>query len=205
MSNADDVFGTGRRQFRIIYADPPWAYRDQASAGNRGAVHHYPVMDLSDLAMLPVGDLAADNCALFCWATFPTLPDALSVVEAWGFEYKTIAFTWVKRSKFGGVRWGMGNWTRANAEIVILATRGRPKRVSGGVHSLIESVPGRHSEKPAEARDRIVKLMGTGGNRIELFARGKVRGWWSWGNELGPRAVRYGWPAPMHKRGSAAV
>lgn len=94
------------------------------------------------------------------------------------------AFVWVKRNrKSPSWFWGLGNWTRANAEICLLATKGKPKRASASVHSIIDAPIGRHSEKPAEARDRIVQLAG-GGSMIELFARKTAPGWDSWGDEV---------------------
>lgn len=117
------------------------------------------------------------------WATFPMLREALEVIEAWGFTYKTIAFNWVKQNKSGvGLMWGLGNWTRSNSEICLLAVKGKPKRVSASVHSVILSPVQQHSRKPAEARDRIVELMGDL-PRIELFAREAAPGWDAWGNE----------------------
>lgn len=118
------------------------------------------------------------------WATFPMLKEALEVIEAWGFTYKTVAFNWVKQNKSGvGLFMGLGNWTRSNSEICLLAVKGKPKRVSAGVHSIILSPLQRHSRKPDETRDRIVELMGDL-PRIELFARETAPGWDSWGNEV---------------------
>ena len=102
----------------------------------------------------------------------------------WGFEYKTVAFVWVKQNrKSNGLFWGMGYWTRANAELCILATRGKPKRISPRVHQIIISHVEQHSKKPDEARDRIIALMGDL-PRIELFARQATKGWDVWGNEV---------------------
>lgn len=112
------------------------------------------------------------------------LKEALDVIEAWGFTYKTVAFNWVKQNKNGaGLFMGLGNWTRSNSEICLLAVKGKPKRVSAGVHSVILSPLQQHSQKPGEARDRIVELMGDL-PRIELFARETAPGWDSWGNEV---------------------
>lgn len=112
------------------------------------------------------------------------LKEALEVIEAWGFTYKTVAFNWVKQNKSGvGLFMGLGNWTRSNSEICLLAVKGKPKRVSAGVHSIILSPLQRHSRKPDETRDRIVELMGDL-PRIELFARETAPGWDSWGNEV---------------------
>lgn len=99
-------------------------------------------------------------------------------------NFQTYQFTWVKRNrKSPSWFWGLGNWTRANAEICLLATKGKPKRASASVHSIIDAPIGRHSEKPAETRDRIVQLAG-GGSMIELFARKTAPGWDSWGDEV---------------------
>lgn len=158
-----DIFRT-QNKYSVIYADPPWSYRDKALAGNRGAECKYPVMSLEDICKLPVKELAADDCVLFLWVTMPKLDEAFDVIKAWGFEYKTCAFTWVKQNKKSdSLFWGMGRWTRANAEVCLLATRGKPKRADAGVHSVIISHIEEHSKKPAETRDRINKLLGCGG------------------------------------------
>ena len=113
------------------------------------------------------------------WATFPMLKEALEVIKAWGFTYKTAAFCWIKQNRNGsGLFMGLGNWTRSNAEICLLATKGKPKRVVTAVSPLE-----RHSKKPDEARDKIVELMGDL-PRIELFARQTAPGWDAWGNEV---------------------
>ena len=105
-------------------------------------------------------------------------------MRAWGFSYKTVAFVWIKQNrKSDSLFWGMGHWTRANAEFCMLATKGRPKRRSAGVHQVILSHIEEHSKKPDEARRRIVELMGDL-PRIELFARQKTDGWDVWGNEV---------------------
>lgn len=170
------------KKYAVIYADPPWGYRNRGTRA--AAARHYPTMTLADIKALPVADIAAEDCALFLWATFPMLPEALAVIEAWGFQYKTLAFCWVKRNrKSPGWSWGLGNWTRSNPEVCLLAVRGRPARVSASVHSLIEAPVGRHSAKPKEARARIEALMGDV-PRIELFARERVPGWDAWGNEV---------------------
>jgi len=141
-------------------------------------------MKLHDICALPVAGIAAEDCALFLWATYPFLQDAFAVIKAWGFAYKTVAFTWVKRNrKSPGWFVGLGHWTRANAEVCLLATRGQPKRISKSVRQIIDSPVERHSKKPDEARRRIVELMGDV-PRIELFAREKAGGWDVFGNEV---------------------
>jgi N6-adenosine-specific RNA methylase IME4 len=178
------TFPEGSKKYSVIYADPPWSYKDKALAGNRGAGCKYPVQSRDWINDLPVGRIAASDCALFLWVTMPKLNEVFpTLFEKWGFEYKTCAFTWVKRNKISpSWFWGMGSWTRANAELCLLATKGNPKRLDAGVSSVIDSAIGRHSEKPPETRDRIVSLMGDL-PRIELFARQTVPGWDCWGND----------------------
>lgn len=171
-------------KYQIIYADPPWQYRDKCNAGERGACHKYDVMDLSAIKALPVADLAADDCLLAMWWVPPMPHEALQVVEAWGFKLKTMkGFTWHKQTKNGKSHFGMGHWTRANTEDCLFAVRGKPKRVCAGVRQFIDAPIGRHSEKPEEARTRLVQLIGDI-PRIELFARAKPEGWDVWGNEV---------------------
>jgi N6-adenosine-specific RNA methylase IME4 len=171
------------KKYNAIYADPPWQYRDKAHAGKRGAEYKYPCLSIDDIKALPVNTLAAEDCALLLWVTFPQLQEGMDVMAAWGFKYKTVAFTWVKTTKNGKLFWGMGNWTRSNAEICLLGLRGRPSRISCGVHSIIMTPVREHSRKPDEARERIVQLMGDV-PRIELFARERAPGWDAWGNEV---------------------
>ena len=175
-------------RYSVILADPPWSYRDKCNSGERGAGYKYDVMSLDDIKGLPIRTIAADDCALFMWATYPMLPEAFNVLDAWGFTYRVVAFTWVKTTRHGKLAMGMGNWSRANAEPCLLATRGKPKRVSASVHSVIMSERREHSRKPDEARDRIVQLMGDV-PRIELFARERVDGWTAWGNEISEEAL----------------
>lgn len=177
-----DIYDTDKK-YDIIYADPPWSYKVWSGKG-KTAANHYPCMKKKTIEMIPVSQLASDNCVLFLWATFPCLQEALDVIKAWGFTYKTCAFTWVKRNKKSdGWFWGLGYWTRANSEICLLATKGSPKRVSRSVHQVCDARIMEHSRKPAEIRDRIVELCGDV-PRIELFARQYADGWDCWGNEV---------------------
>lgn len=173
------------KKYNVILADPPWAYRVWSKKGmGRSAENHYPTMSIPDIRALPVNDLAADDCALFLWITFPQLHEAFSVIQDWGFTYKTVAFVWVKQNKKScSLFWGLGYWTRANAEVCLLATRGNPKRQSAAVHQVILSPVEQHSKKPDEVRERIVALMGDV-PRVELFARQETPGWDVWGNEV---------------------
>jgi N6-adenosine-specific RNA methylase IME4 len=172
------------QRFSVIYADPPWTFKVRSDKGKqRSAERHYDTSSLEDIKALPVAPLAAENCVLLLWSTWPELPAALDVVKAWGFEYKTAAFVWVKENPSGeGIFTGMGYWTRANSEFCLLATRGSPKRVAEDVHQVIMAPVGKHSEKPEGVRMRIERLVL--GPYLELFARKPVDGWTVWGNEI---------------------
>ena len=173
------------KKYGIIYADPPWHYRVYSKKGaGRSAESHYPTMTIEEIQALPVSELADKDCALFMWITFPLLKESLSVLSAWGFKFKTIAFVWIKQNRKSDSQfWGMGYRTRANDEFCVLATKGKPKRMAKNVHQVIVSHIEEHSKKPDEARRRIVRLMGDL-PRIELFARQKSAGWDVWGNEV---------------------
>ena len=173
------------QKYGIIYADPPWRYVAWSKKGSgRTAESHYATMNLNEICALPVQSIAAPDSALFLWATFPNLLEAFQVIQAWGFHFKTVAFVWVKRNrKSGSWFWGLGHWTRANAEICLLATRGHPKRQSKRVHQIINTPIEDHSKKPDITRSRIIELIGDL-PRIELFARQKTSGWDVWGNEV---------------------
>jgi N6-adenosine-specific RNA methylase IME4 len=173
-----------RSNFSIIYADPPWTFQTWSKRGKaRSAESHYPCLTLPEIQALPIADIAADNCTLFLWATDPLLPQAIDLIQKWGFNYKTIGFNWVKLNKSSeGFFTGMGYWTRANAELCLLGTRGKPKRKSASVRRLVVAPRREHSRKPDVVADRIVDLMGDL-PRIELFARTPRPGWEVWGNE----------------------
>lgn len=177
--------------YNLIYADPPWEFKDKCHAGNRGAGYKYSTMNLSAIKALPVADIAADNAILAMWWVASQPMEALAVVDAWGFKLKTMTgFTWHKTTKNGKDHFGMGNWTRANAENCLFAVRGKPKRVCAGVRQLIVAQVGHHSAKPPEARDRLVRLMGDV-PRVELFARERADGWSTWGNQVESDSI---WP-----------
>lgn len=168
--------------YQIIYADPPWRYDQKGLQG--AAEKHYSTMSLEDICKLPVGSISEKDSILFLWATFPQLPAALRVISAWGFKYKTVAFLWLKKNrKADSWFFGLGFWTRGNAEVCLLATRGHPKRQSSKIHQFIISPIEAHSKKPDIVRDKIVELAGDV-PRIELFARQTTPGWDVWGNEV---------------------
>lgn len=132
-----------------------------------------------------IDKISNENCVLFLWVTAPCLLEGLELINSWGFTYKTIGFTWIKTNKKNdSLFWGMGYYTRANTELCLLATKGKPlKRISKSVHQVVMSKIREHSRKPDEVRDRIVKLFDDL-PRIELFARQQVDGWDCWGNEV---------------------
>ncbi len=173
------------KKYKLIYADPPWQYRDKCNSGNRGAMHKYPVMDIRDLCRLPIHELADDNCILAMWHV-PTMPmDALKLVEAWGFRFMTLkGFTWHKiHEKSGKSCIGMGHMTRANTEDLLFAVKGKlPPRLNAGICQHITAPRGAHSAKPGVFRDKLVELLGDV-PRLELFSRTNVEGWDHWGNE----------------------
>lgn len=172
-------------EYDVVLADPPWSYADKCHAGRRGAEYKYSTMSIDGLKSLPVPEVVNKDSVLFMWATWPLLDEALDVMGAWGFSYRTIGFIWIKMNKLKPTPFmGMGNWTRSNSEPCLLGVRGTPKRVSAAVHSVIMSPIREHSRKPDEVRHGIEKLMGPC-RRIELFARSTSPGWDAWGNEVG--------------------
>lgn len=154
------------RKYSVIYADPPWAYQQ----GGRGAAKcHYETMSTEALCDMPVRNICTEDAVLFMWATFPNIPEALKVMEAWGFTYKTAAFVWVKQNKKAPTLFtGMGAYTRANAEVCLLGiskkTKAKSVVASHRVHQIIMAPIRQHSQKPTEARDRIRELTGGGIN-----------------------------------------
>ena len=172
------------RKYELIYADPPWQYRDSANAGKRGAVHKYNVMGMDAIKVLPVESIAAEDCLLAMWWVPPMPAEALAVIEAWGFVLRNMCgFSWHKLTKHGKSHFGMGHWTRANTEDCLIATRGKPKRASASVRQFVEAERREHSQKPDEVRDRLVELMGDV-PRIELFARTPTPGWDVFGDQV---------------------
>jgi len=182
------TYGFPNKKYNIILADPPWEYGYYQNKGRKVAdpkfkITPYEGMDIEEIKGMPVRDLAAENCALLLWVTFPCLQWGLDVVKAWGFDYKTVAFTWVKKNKHINSYWiGLGNYTRANAEICLLGVKGMMPRKSQKIPQICDRPIGEHSQKPNVIRTRIVKLFGDL-PRIELFARTKVHGWETWGND----------------------
>lgn len=182
-------------RFPILLSDPAWTYKDKALAGNRGAGCKYSLMTLADMKQLPVADIAEDNSAMFMWCSYPMLQEGLDLMKAWGFTFKTVAFTWVKVTSKGTFFMGMGRYTRSNAEIVLLGTRGKaPSRVDAGVNQIICAPRMRHSAKPPETRTRIERLMGADVSKVELFARDAADGWVALGYDIDGQDLRHSIP-----------
>lgn len=180
-------------KYGAILADPPWQFQfwSDKGRGDRAAENHYNTMPSSEIGELPVGDLAADDCVLFLWTGWPYLPQALALIEHWGFEYKTCAFDWMKAhagqiemfKDDHDVQVGLGWWTRSNSEPCLLATRGKPKRLNADVRMGIISPRREHSRKPEGVHQRIERLVG--GPYLELWARQSTRPQWKfWGDEI---------------------
>ena len=171
------------KKYQVIYADPPWQYNPM---GNTHGRMTYPTMSQDDLKRLPVGQLADSTSVLFMWATNPLLPQALDVMRAWGFEYKTVFKVWLKRSAAGAPLCGIGWWSRPSTELLLVGTRGsgymKWKRTNSEPQEF-QSARGRHSEKPAQVRESVRTFMAVP-NRIELFARTTAPGFDSWGLEI---------------------
>ena len=172
------------QKYQIIYADPPWKYKDKKGNLPKLGGKTYPTMSLEAIKALPVSTISAKDCGLFLWVTMPMLVEGLEVIKAWGFKYITCGFDWVKlNSNNMGIYSGMGHWTNGNSELCLFAKRGTPKRIERNVKQIILAPVLEHSHKPPEVRERIVRLLGDL-PRIELFARRKVEGWDCWGNEV---------------------
>ncbi len=164
--------------YKVILADPPWTYEFSQSP-NRDLDNQYPTMTLDEICDLKVPDLARDDCILFMWTTSPKLEESFSVLNAWGFTYKT-CMVWVKD------RIGMGYYARQKHEQLLIGTRGNPgvPEPANRPPSVIEAKRTRHSEKPGEFYEAIEAMYPLDGkSHIELFCRKQRKGWDAWGNE----------------------
>lgn len=177
-----------RNHYGAILADPPWHFEVWSGKGNaRAALNHYPTMTMRQISRLPVDEIAAKDCALFMWCCWPSIQDAMRIIEIWGFTYKTCAFSWMKADPYrlfsddATPFAGMGYWTRANTEPCLLATRGKPKRLNADVRQGIIAPRREHSRKPEDVHARIERLVG--GPYLEMFARETRPGWTAWGNQ----------------------
>lgn len=196
---ADPFADLPRGHYGVVLADPPWRFevwsgetavkaRDSASTYTSAAVH-YQTMAPDEIEALPIANLMAESAVLFLWVSWPLLPQAMRLIEQWGFTYKTCAFDWMKARvnqidlfrDDADALMGMGYWTRANSEPCLLATRGKPKRLNADVRQGIIEPRREHSRKPDGIHERIERLVA--GPYLELFARQKRPGWDVWGNE----------------------
>jgi N6-adenosine-specific RNA methylase IME4 len=168
----------GTKRYQIIYADPPWKYSHECMSESRHFENQYPVMTLDEIKALPVGEkLAAEDCLLLLWVTSPKVEEAISVMNAWGFKYRTCA-VWVKDSI------GAGYWFRQQHELLFVGVKGNiPTPIEADrISSVFHAKRKKHSEKPEEVREWIDRSY-QGLEKIELFSRKKVKGWDNWGNE----------------------
>jgi N6-adenosine-specific RNA methylase IME4 len=181
-------------RFPLIYADPAWTFETYSDEGlDRSPEQHYECMTLDEIKAMPVADLAADDSACVLWCCDPLLDKGFEVLNSWDFTFKTVCFYYVKVTRHFHPVTGLGYWTRANPEIALLGTRGKPERMSKGVQRLIFEMDYSekvilaprtlHSAKPPEAYTRIERLFD--GPYLELFARHARNNWWQWGNEVG--------------------
>ena len=175
--------------FRTIYADPPWKFRTYSDKGmKKHAQQHYDCMTSAEIAALPVADLAAKDCLLWLWGTWPMLPMALDVMDAWGFEYRT-GGSWFKRTKNWKEAFGTGYLFRSTCEPFLIGIRGKPPIMNRSVRNAIysgvtvEAQLREHSRKPEQARAKLESM--SPGPRVELFAREAAPGWVAWGDEVG--------------------
>ena len=172
------------KQYGVIYIDPPWNYWRTQHGGkgikNTGGAHtHYQVLSPVQLMQLPIADICEGNCLLFMWATNPFLHHAIEIAKCWDFNYATVAFVWDK------IRVNPGYYTMSQCELCLVFKHGKIPLPRGArnVRQFLSEKRGAHSVKPKEVRDRIVQMFPEQG-KIELFAREKVQGWDSWGNEI---------------------
>ena len=171
-------------RYKVILCDPPWAYRTKKTGGSMssGAASKYPTMDIADIKSLPISSIAGKDSVLFLWATTPLLPEAFTVLSAWGFKYKT-AIYWRKIMSLG-----MGYWFRGQVEVCLLGVRGNVKAFRIQKANFIQSKALQHSGKPIEMR-QLIESTGLA-PRIELFATQKVDGWDSIGNVINGEDIR---------------
>lgn len=178
-------------RYDVILADPPWRYNSRCHHSenkNRfggGAEGKYPTMADAEILAMPVKDLAAFDAMLFLWVTGPRLPLGIQVMNSWGFDYITIAFTWMKQNKSGkGLFFGTGYYTKHNAELCLLGKRGNGlKPAVNTVSSAVLTPLQEHSRKPEVVHERINQLY-PDANKLELFARRAAPGWSIWGNQV---------------------
>lgn len=190
--------------FGAILADPPWPFATWSHKGQgRSGEAHYSTMTHADLEAMPVARVAADDSVLFMWIVQTQIPQAVKLVESWGFTLKSVAFAWVKGTSLP--LWpddivghmGMGKWTRAEFEQCLLATKGSPKRLNADVRQVLVESRRQHSRKPDGIHERIERLVA--GPYLELFARQQRPGWTVWGNETDKFKPATDWDSMWNK------
>ena len=178
-----------KKTYDVIYADPCWQYGSKSyQDGNRqmkSLDNYYETMPTKEIAKLPVQSISNDDCVCFMWVTDSHLADGLEVMKEWGFNYKTIAFTWVKQTKNGNTCYNFSPYTLKSTEICIVGVKGKLGNVKAvnTIKGLVFAERTIHSRKPSQIRDLISEWCGNK-PRIELFARERVDGWDCWGNEV---------------------
>ena len=178
------------KKFKVILSDCPWKYGFQRYKRNSGC--DFPTMTTEELCSLPVEKIADKNSLLFHWVTGPKLEEGINVLNAWGFQYITIAFTWVKKCKKQTTKnfSGQGFYTKPNTELCLLGRKGKALKIHDNtVKQIVEYPITYHSAKPPVVRERIVRLVGDV-PKIELFARNKCKGWTTIGNGVDGRDIR---------------
>jgi len=173
--------------YGVIYADPPWAYRSRHTGGSMksGAADKYPVLSPEEIASLPVSQIASPDSVLFLWSTVPLLPDALGVLKAWGFSYKTM-ITWHKTGRLG-----LGYWFRGECEHLLVGIRGKVRPFRCQLPNFVEAPAMKHSEKPPLFRQIVEQsTVNVPGKRLELFGVQLVDGWDAIGLKLDGRDIR---------------
>lgn len=181
-----DIFTTTKK-YNVIYADPPWEYKE-SGGGHRGTAGlPYSTMTTKQIGELPIQNIVDERSILFIWATFKKLKECLKVIEMWGYEYYGLGFDWTKTEKTGTRCFGMGFYTRQNNEICLIGVPHDKKRrlmpINRSVSCVIQSERREHSRKPDEVRKCIELIFGNV-DRIELFARQQKDGWDCWGDEI---------------------
>lgn len=173
-------------KYQLIYADPAWEFKSKKTGGSMksGALNHYSTMTIDQIKGLDVSSICSSDCFLAMWYVSSQPQEALDVCAAWGFKVKHMnGFIWNKLTVNYNPFFGMGYYTRAGAESCLFAVKGKPKVVNHSVRQVRSAPVGRHSEKPGQFRDDLIKILGDV-PRAELFAREKIEGWHSFGNEI---------------------
>jgi N6-adenosine-specific RNA methylase IME4 len=167
-------------KYRVIYADPPWQYSNSMPSYVTTPANYYPLMSIDELCAMPVKELAEDNAVLFLWVTVPMMQEALEVIEAWGFEYKT-NIIWDK------IKHNMGHYFSVRHELLYICTRGSCLPDTPKLYDSVQTIERtEHSAKPELFRE-IIDTIYPYGKRIELFARQQIKNWETYGNQLSKR------------------